>query len=69
MMLANSALPLEALRPVAATVSTFLLTMALGAMGLETDLARLRAKGVRPLVLGALAWLFISGFGLALILL
>ena len=27
----------------------------------------LRAKGIRPLALGALAWLFISGLGLALV--
>jgi uncharacterized integral membrane protein (TIGR00698 family) len=49
-------------------VTTFLLTMALAAMGLETDIRKLRAKGVRPLALGALSWLFISAFSLALIL-
>jgi uncharacterized integral membrane protein (TIGR00698 family) len=49
-------------------VTTFLLTVALAAMGLETDIRKLRAKGVRPLALGALSWLFISAFSLALIL-
>jgi uncharacterized integral membrane protein (TIGR00698 family) len=49
-------------------VTTFLLTMALAAMGLETDIRKLRAKGARPLALGALSWLFISLFSLALIL-
>jgi len=49
-------------------VTTFLLTMALAAMGLETDIRKLKAKGVRPLALGALSWLFISAFSLALIL-
>nr|WP_311032422.1 YeiH family protein [Mesorhizobium sp. WR6] len=49
-------------------VTTFLLTMALAAMGLETDIRKLKAKGVRPLALGALSWVFISTFSLALIL-
>ena len=49
-------------------VTTFLLTMALAAMGLETHIRKLKAKGARPLALGALSWLFISAFSLALIL-
>lgn len=48
-------------------LTTFLLTMALAAMGLETDIHKLRAKGIRPLALGALAWLFISTLGLGLV--
>lgn len=48
-------------------VTTFLLSMALASMGLETDFLRLRAKGVRPLLLGACAWLFIAVFSLALV--
>jgi uncharacterized integral membrane protein (TIGR00698 family) len=47
--------------------TTFLLTVALGAMGLETDFGKLRAKGWRPLLVGAGSWLFISVFSLALI--
>jgi uncharacterized membrane protein YadS len=41
--------------------------MALAAMGLETDTAKLRAKGVRPLILGFATFLFIAGFSLMLI--
>jgi len=47
--------------------TTFLLTVALAAMGLETDFGKLRAKGSKPLLLGAGSWLFISVFSLALI--
>ena len=47
--------------------TTFLLTVALAAMGLETDFGKLRAKGWRPLVVGAGSWVFISVFSLALI--
>jgi uncharacterized integral membrane protein (TIGR00698 family) len=51
----------------AATVTTFMLSTALAAMGLETDLAKLKAKGLAPLALGAAASLFIAGFSLVLI--
>lgn len=44
-----------------------LLAVALAAMGLETRLDRLRSRGVRPLLVGAGAWLFISVFSLSLI--
>jgi len=47
--------------------TTFLLTVALAAMGLETDIGKLRAKGWRPLLVGAGSWLFISAFSLGLI--
>lgn len=50
-----------------ATIASFLLSMALAAMGLETDIGRLRAKGLRPLLLGAAAWLFIAVLGLTLV--
>ena len=50
---------------VAAT--TFLLSVALAAMGLETDIRKLRAKGLRPLILGLSAFLFIAGFSLMLV--
>lgn len=49
------------------TLTTFLLAVALGAMGLETDIRKLRMKGLRPLLLGAAAWLFISAFSFILI--
>lgn len=48
-------------------VTTFLLSIALAAMGLETDIRKLTAKGFRPALLGALAFLFIAGFSLLLI--
>jgi uncharacterized integral membrane protein (TIGR00698 family) len=47
--------------------TTFLLTVALAAMGLETDVGKLRAKGWKPLFVGAGSWLFISAFSLALV--
>lgn len=47
--------------------TTFLLSLSLAAMGLETDIRKLRAKGLRPFLLGAASWLFIAGFSLALV--
>lgn len=64
-MVANSLLPLPAvLLEGLAQVSGLLMAMALAALGLATDLGQLRRRGLRPLVLGALAALFISGFSL-----
>jgi uncharacterized integral membrane protein (TIGR00698 family) len=48
-------------------MTTFLLTVALAAMGMQTDLVKLRRKGLRPALLGALASLFIAIFSLACI--
>lgn len=48
-------------------LTTFLLSMALAAMGLETDLAKLRAKGLRPFLLGLAAFVFIALFSLVLV--
>jgi uncharacterized integral membrane protein (TIGR00698 family) len=68
MVALNSVFPLPAsLKPTAVGVTTFLLSMALAAMGLETEIKKLRAKGLRPLLLGACAWLFIGAFTFALI--
>lgn len=47
--------------------TTFLLSMGLAAMGLETDFRRLKAIGWAPLGLGAIAWIFISLFSFTLI--
>jgi uncharacterized integral membrane protein (TIGR00698 family) len=58
--------PVEA-RNTIATLTTFLLSVALAAMGLETDVAKLYAKGIRPAILGALAFLFIATFSFMLI--
>jgi uncharacterized integral membrane protein (TIGR00698 family) len=64
----NSVITIPAdLRTAVVTATTFLLSMALAAMGLETDIRKLKAKGLRPLVLGALASLFIASFSLALV--
>jgi uncharacterized integral membrane protein (TIGR00698 family) len=48
-------------------VTTLLLSVALAAMGLETDIRKLIVKGFRPALLGGVAFLFIAGFSLALI--
>jgi uncharacterized integral membrane protein (TIGR00698 family) len=50
-----------------AAVTTFLLSVALAAMGLETDIRKLSARGIRPALLGALAFVFIASFSLVLI--
>ena len=47
--------------------TTFLLAVALAAMGLETDIRKLRAKGWKPLLVGAGSWLFISVISLVLV--
>ncbi len=49
------------------SLTTFLLSMALAAMGLETDVGKLRAKGLRPLILGLAAFLFVATFSLSLV--
>lgn len=48
-------------------LTTFMLSMALAAMGLETDLRKLAARGLRPALLGLAAALFVASFSLALI--
>jgi len=47
--------------------TTFLLSVALAAMGLETDIRKLKAEGLKPLLLGLAAFLFIGGFSLTLV--
>lgn len=69
LVVVNSLVSIPAdVQTVIVTVTAFLLSMALAAMGLETDVRKLRAEGWRPLALGAIAWVFISVFGLAAIL-
>ena len=48
-------------------LTNFLLSMALAAMGLATDFAKLKREGWKPLALAACAWIFIAGFSLALV--
>jgi uncharacterized integral membrane protein (TIGR00698 family) len=64
MVALNSAasLPSE-IREIASQAATFLLATGLAAMGLQTQVRQLAARGLRPLALGAFGWLFISGFG------
>ena len=50
-----------------ASLTTALLTMSLAAMGLSTDIGKLKAKGPRPLLLGMISFIFISGLSLGLI--
>lgn len=70
LILLNSVMPLPpAAKSAAGTFTSFLLTMALAAMGLQISIARLRDRGIRPLLLGLGATLFIAGFSLTLVLL
>jgi uncharacterized integral membrane protein (TIGR00698 family) len=48
-------------------LTAFMLSVALAAMGLETDVRKLAAKGARPALLGALASVFIAVLSLSLI--
>jgi uncharacterized integral membrane protein (TIGR00698 family) len=45
----------------------FLLAMATAAMGLETDIRKLMAKGIRPFLLGAIAWFFVAALALMIV--
>ncbi|MCM5551644.1 YeiH family protein [Pleomorphomonas sp. NRK KF1] len=56
-----------ALKAETSVVSTFLLTMALAAMGLETSIVKLKAKGLKPALTGAIASVFIASLSLILI--
>lgn len=67
MLVASFLPPPPALKSVIVTTTTFMLSMALAAMGLETDLRKLKAKGLRPLALGAVSFLFIAVFSLTLV--
>ena len=68
MVAANSVFDIpKAARGEIANMTTFLLAMALAAMGLETDIRKVCARGVRPLLLGAAASVFISGFSFGMI--
>jgi uncharacterized integral membrane protein (TIGR00698 family) len=57
----------EAVTPWTTGLTQFLLAMALAAMGLETDINKLAAEGVRPALLGAASWIFIVGLSLGLV--
>jgi uncharacterized integral membrane protein (TIGR00698 family) len=55
------------LKTVAVPATSFLLSMALAAMGLETDIRKLKAKGFKPFLVGLAAFLFIASFSLTLV--
>jgi uncharacterized integral membrane protein (TIGR00698 family) len=59
-------IPAVAQRPLQ-EVALFAITVALAGVGLGTDFARIRAAGLRPLVLGAILWaaIALSSLGLA----
>jgi uncharacterized integral membrane protein (TIGR00698 family) len=59
-------IPTEA-RNAIVLLTTLLLSMALAAMGLETDITKLKAKGIRPFILGLSAFVFIAAFSLMLV--
>jgi uncharacterized integral membrane protein (TIGR00698 family) len=64
----NSAIAVPGeVRDTVVMLTTLLMSMALAAMGLETDILKLRAEGLKPVLLGAVAFLFIAGFSLTLI--
>jgi len=67
-LLSSTGLVPEVITSHAMLASQILLAFGLAAMGLQTDVSRLCAMGLRPLALGACASLFISVFTLALVL-
>ena len=56
-----------ALKEIITQGNQFLLTISLGAMGLETNISKMQETGFKPLFLGAVSWLFISELSLGLI--
>jgi uncharacterized integral membrane protein (TIGR00698 family) len=58
--------PSSGLRSALSTVAVFLITTALAAIGLSTDVAGLRRTGPRPLLLGAALWALVSVSSLGL---
>jgi len=52
--------------PAISAIAAFLITVALSAIGLSTDVAGFRRAGFRPLVLGLVLWLVVTGSSLGL---
>lgn len=62
---ANSVgLPPSGIHPALQTIALFLITVALAAIGLSTDLAAIRRAGHRPLLLGLCLWLTVAATSL-----
>lgn len=57
----------EGAKAVVIQANQFLLAISLAAMGLETNLRKMKQAGIKPLYLGAASWLFISVFSLVLV--
>lgn len=57
----------DALETRVLTLATFLMTMAMAGMGLQVDLARLRASGPRAAATALFGWLALAGVALAAI--
>lgn len=49
------------------TIDTLILSAAMAALGLETRFAKLRALGIRPLLLAFLLWLWLIGAGTTMV--
>lgn len=65
----NSIFPMTAdIRAGLMTVTSFLMSMALAALGLNVRIEKLKAKGLRPLALGALSTILIVGLSLGLVM-
>lgn len=63
----NSILPLPSvLHSHIGVISSFMITVALAAIGLSTDVAGIRRAGVRPLLLGAILWVTVASVSLGL---
>lgn len=60
------ALP-AATQPLTQTASVFLITVAMAAIGLSTDIVALRRAGARPLLLGAILWVVVTSTSLLLL--
>jgi uncharacterized integral membrane protein (TIGR00698 family) len=54
----------EAAAPGFATAATFLITVALAAIGVSTDFGALRRAGFRPMLLGIALWVLVAGTSL-----
>lgn len=68
LVLFNSAVPLApSVHHGFALLTTILLSIALAALGLEADIRKLAEKGLRPLLLGGAASVFIACFSLFLV--
>lgn len=57
----------EAMLSIIVSTTPVLLSAALGALGLGTHFAQVRARGIRPLVLAGVSTLFIAGISLLLV--